>query len=127
MRRNTFLFAIALAVCVLYLGGAVKAQDAAKVAGSWDLSSQGRQGNVTQTLTLEQNGTKLTGTLKGQRGDSPLEGSVDGNKINFTVKVQTPNGEISIPYTGTVNGDSMQGTRKLRDNDVPWTAKRSSQ
>ena len=80
---------------------------------------------MTQTLTLQQDGAKLTGTIKGQRGDQPVEGSVDGNKVSFTAKISTPNGDISIPYTGTVTGDSMSGTRRGRNGDVPWTAKRT--
>jgi len=125
MKRNRILVA---AVCflVLSLAHAASAQDA-KVAGSWDLSAPGRDGNVmTQTLTLQQDGTKLTGTLKGARGEAPVTGTISGNNISFSVTRTTPNGEMKLDYTGTVSGDAMKGTLAVMGNSVDWTAKRSA-
>jgi|SRR5208282_1688585 hypothetical protein len=125
MKRNCVLVA---AVCfvVLSLAHVASAQDA-KVAGSWDLSAPGRDGNImTQTLTLQQDGSKLTGTMKGQRGDAPVTGTISGNNISFSVTRTTPNGEMKIDYTGTVSGDAMKGTLTVMGNNVDWTAKRSA-
>ena len=125
MKRNCILVA-ALCFVVLSLAHVASAQDA-KVAGSWDLSAPGRDGNmVTQTLTLQQDGAKLTGTLKGQRGEAPLTGTISGNNISFSVTRTTPNGEIKIDYTGTVSGDAMKGTLAVMGNSIDWTAKRSA-
>jgi hypothetical protein len=74
---------------------------------------------------LQQDGAAIKGTAKGQRGESPVEGKVDGNKIHFTIHRQTPNGERLLEYNGTVDGDSMKGTAKFGDNDREWTATRS--
>jgi hypothetical protein len=69
---------VAACFVVLSLAHVTLAQDA-QVAGAWDLSAPRRDGNVvTQTLTLQQDGTKLTGTLKGPRGDAPVTGTVAG-------------------------------------------------
>jgi hypothetical protein len=125
MKRQTILVA---AVCFLLLSVARVApgQDA-KVAGSWDLSAPGRDGNMmTQTLTLQQDGTKLTGTMKGQRGEAPVTGTVSGNNVTFSVTRTTPNGELKIDYTGTVSGDTMKGTFSVMGNTIDWTAKRSA-
>jgi hypothetical protein len=125
MNRKSILVA---AVCFLVfsLAHAASAQDA-KVAGSWDLSAPGRDGNVmTQTLTLQQDGTKLTGTLKGARGEAPVAGTMSGSNISFSVTRTTPNGEMKIDYTGTVSGDAMKGTLTVMGNSVDWTAKRSA-
>jgi hypothetical protein len=125
MKRNSLLVA-ALCFLVLSLAHVASAQDA-KVAGSWDLSSAGRGGNMmTQTLTLQQDGQKLTGTLKGQRGEAPVTGTINGNNITFSVSRSTPNGEFKIDYTGTVSGDSMKGTMQVMGNSRDWTAKRSA-
>ncbi len=125
MKRNCILVA-ALCFVVLSLAHGASAQDAT-VAGSWDLSAPGRDGNVvTQTLALQQDGTKLTGTLKGQRGDAPVTGSVSGNNVSFSVTRTTPNGELKLEYTGTVSGDAMKGTLAVMGNTVNWTAKRSA-
>ena len=90
---------------VLALGWAARAADEfAKVAGTWELSMKGREGTITQTLTIEQDGGKIKGTLKGERGDADFEGTVTGNKISFTVKRETPRGEMTVEYTHQVKG-----------------------
>jgi len=120
------IFIAALCFSVLSLVHVASAQDA-KVAGSWDLSAPGRDGNVvTQTLTLQQDGTKLSGTVKGARGEAPVTGTVTANNISFSVTRTTPNGEVKIEYTGTVNGDAMKGTLTVMGNTADWTAKRSA-
>jgi hypothetical protein len=125
MKRNSILFA-ALCFLVLSMAHVARAQDA-NVAGAWDLSAPGRDGNVmTQTLTLQQDGTKLTGTLKGARGEAPVTGSVSGSNVAFTVTRTTPNGELKIDYTGTVEGDAMKGTFSVMGNTINWTAKKSA-
>lgn len=125
MKRNSILIAAACFL-VLSLAYVARAQDA-NVAGAWDLSAPGRDGNVmTQTMTLQQDGQKLTGAIKSQRGDAPVTGTIMGNNIAFTVSRKTPNGDFNIDYTGTVDGDSMKGTFTMRGNTVNWTAKKSA-
>ena len=125
MKRNSILVA-ALCFLVLSMAHIARAQDA-NVAGAWDLSAPGRDGNVmTQTLTLQQDGTKLTGTLKGARGEAPVTGSVTGNNIAFSVTRTTPNGDMKIDYSGTVDGASMKGTLSVMGNTINWTAKKSA-
>src|ERR1051325_3187242 len=80
-------------------------------------TSQGRQGPQTSTLTIDQTGNKFKGTLKNQRGETPIEGTVDGNKIAFTIERDTPNGKMTFNYTGTVDGDSIKGTVKMGENE----------
>jgi hypothetical protein len=127
MKRIACLLAFALTCGVLLICGvrARAADEPAKVAGTWEVSSTSPRGPMTQTLTLQQDGSTIKGTLKGQRGESPLEGSVTGNKISFTVKRETPNGTFTMEYAGTVDGDSMKGTVHSERFDREWTAKRT--
>ena len=124
MKRNSILLVSMCAIAMMFAG--IAAAQAAKVAGSWDLSMQGRNGMQTSTLTLTQDGNKLTGTLKGGRGDSPVTGSVDGKNITFSVTRTTPNGDVTQVFTGTAAADGLSGTVKMGQNDVPWTAKKSA-
>jgi hypothetical protein len=128
MKRKSYFLAFALACGVLLTWGGrvIAADEPAKVAGTWEMSFEGPMGTRTQTLTIQQDGSTIKGTLKGQRGESPLEGSVTGNKISFTVKRETPNGTFTIEYTGTVDGDSMKGTLHSERFDGEWSAKRAS-
>lgn len=125
MKRNCIWIG-SLCFVLLLLAKIALAQDA-KVAGSWDLSAAGRDGNVTtQTLTLQQDGTKITGTLKGPRGEAPVTGTIGGSNISFSVTRSTPNGDMKIDYSGTVSGDAMKGTFTVMGNSRDWSAKRSA-
>jgi hypothetical protein len=122
MKRNVALLAV-LCLAIFAAAGISSAQDA-KVAGTWTLSAPGRGGAVqNSTLTLTQDGQKLTGTLAGGRGDTPVTGTITGNAITFSVSRTNQNGDtVKTDYTGTVTGDSMKGTVNMRGNSVDWTA-----
>lgn len=118
---------ICAVVCAmaLVLAATGYAQQATKVAGKWEMTSEGRQGPMTRDMTIEQEGEKIKGVISSQRGDQELTGTVKGKDISFTVKFQTPNGERTVEYKGTVDGDSMKGTVEMGPRTVDWTAKRA--
>jgi hypothetical protein len=89
------------------------------------MSSEGPNGPVTQTLTIQQDGATIKGTLTGRRGETPFEGTVAGNKVSFTIKRETPNGTFTIEYSATVDGDAMKGTAHSERGGRDWTAKRT--
>ena len=128
MRTKTYFisFALACGLLLMWGGGAGAADEPAKVAGTWEMTFAGPMGTRTQTLNIQQDGSTIKGTITGRRGESPLEGSVTGNKISFTVKRDTPNGTFTIEYTGTVEGDSIKGKSHSERFDGEWTAKRAS-
>ena len=126
-RKSCFVaFALALSWLMISAGTALPADEAAAVAGTWEVSIEAPRGTFTQTLKLQQDGNAIKGTLTGRRGESPVEGSVAGNKINFTVKRETPNGTFTMEYSGAVDGGSMKGTVHSERFDGEWTAKRAS-
>jgi hypothetical protein len=125
MKRTSFLLVLLLAGGLLMLGQTLVAQEApANVAGTWEMTSEGRNGPMTQTLTIKQDGATIKGTLSGPRGEAPFEGTVAGSKISFTIKRETPNGTFTLEYSATVNGDSMEGTVHSERFDRKFTAKR---
>jgi hypothetical protein len=127
MKRNMFLLA---GLCVFALAPALIAgagDEPANVAGRWEMTAGGRQGNITQTLTIEQDGDKIKGTLKGPRAETPFEGSVKGNQVHFTVRRETPRGEMTVEYTGNVEGDSMKGTMPGGRFNGDWSARRKEE
>src|ERR1700745_43085 len=81
----------------------------ANVAGSWTIDVTAGAGNAKQSMTLTQDGGKITGTFKGPRQSGTIAGTVDGNNIKFHVTAGIP-----LDYTGTVDGDSMTGTMSGR-------------
>jgi len=126
MKRIACFLAFAVTTAVLLCGvRALAADEPAKVAGTWEMSSEGPNGPVTQTLTIQQDGATIKGTLTGRRGETPFEGTVAGNKVSFTIKRETPNGTFTIEYSATVDGDAMKGTAHSERGGRDWTAKRT--
>jgi SAM-dependent methyltransferase len=83
----------------------------ANVAGTWRLPSG--------ELTLEQQYQTLSGTYEESGIRLTVEnGLLHGTGIRFVVN--------GVEYTGSVTGDSMNGTAKGRVTTTPWTARRIS-
>ena len=91
---------------------------AADVTGKWTYEQPGRGGNPGRqvTITLKQDGGKLTGSVPGmgRGGDNPpppseiTDGKVDGNNVSFTVKREFNGNTMVTKYEGTVSGDEMK-------------------
>lgn len=96
------------------------------VAGEWEITMQMRQGPAQSKITFEQDGMKLTGTLEGRMGPTAIEdGSVKGNTVTFTVRVERADRVVVSTYTATVEGDSMSGSVTREGGMVtPFTAKK---
>ena len=129
MKKLTYslMLAFTCGVLLVWAGNVLAADEAARVDGTWEMTSQGQNGHMTQTLTIHQDGGTIKGTLKGRRGDAPLEGTVTGNNVSFTVKRQNQNGKTTVmEYTATVDGDSLKGkVHSERFGDRDFTAKRT--
>ena len=95
------------------------------VSGAWAFQVEFSGGTGTPTMTFKQDGEKLTGHYSGQLGEAPLEGTVKGNAIEFSIDVDIQGTAAHIVYSGTVDKDSMKGTVKLADfGEGTFTAKR---
>ncbi len=126
MKRGavTLLFvAFAVTLFVRSVSGQGKPTEA---AGAWDMVQEGRNGPLHQTLTIQQTGTALKGSIKGPNDEIPITGSISGNKISFSLKFKGRDGEETHEYEGTVTADSMSGTMKVNDRSIEWSAKRQA-
>ncbi len=91
---------------------------AADVTGKWTFEQPGRGGNPGRpvTITLKQDGAKLTGSVPGmgRGGDAPpppaevMDGKVEGDKVSFSVKREFNGNTVVTKYEGTVSGDEMK-------------------
>ena len=64
------------------------------------------------TYTLKQDGTKLTGSVKGPRNTNEItDGKIEGDKISISYKIQGMQGnEMTIKWNGVVSGDEITFT-----------------
>jgi len=106
---------------------------AADVTGKWVAQVPGREGQTNETtITLKAEGDKLTGTVSGRQGDSPIsDGKISGDDISFAVSRETPNGTFKMVFKGKVSGDEIKFTRSMEGGQgggrppVEFTAKRA--
>ena len=126
MRKTIFILAT-LSLLLSFLSLSALAVD---VSGEWEMTTEGRQGPRTSTFKIEQDGEKITVTMEGMgmRGggeEMKGEGTIKGNKIEWTITMSTERGDFTINYTGTVEGDTMTGERKMGDREGrEFTAKK---
>jgi hypothetical protein len=87
---------------------------AADVDGKWTRENQGKNGPVTQTLTLKSAGEKLTGTLDNGGGKgAPSEitdGMVKGSAVSFKVEREFGGNKVVTNYKGTVSATELKLT-----------------
>jgi hypothetical protein len=113
---------------VMVLAGIVLAR-AANVDGKWVAQVPGQGGQTREvTFNFKADGDKLTGTVSGRQGDTPIsDGTIKGDDISFTQTVEVQGNPVKLTYTGKVTGDEIKMTRKREGADTPpaeFTAKR---
>jgi hypothetical protein len=101
--------ALAAGLLALLAGGYAVAGDA-ELTGTWNLTVQTAAGAGNPTLVLEQDGNSVTGTYRGQLGESPVEGTVNGSEFELTFNVSSPMGAMDVRYAGEITDDQIQGT-----------------
>ena len=101
-----------IAVAIVMLSVVAVAQGArVDVTGTWTFTVQTSAGAGTPTITLKQDGEKLTGHYAGQLGEADLTGTVKGQDIVFSFTVDAQGTALKNTYTGTIEGkDSLKGT-----------------
>jgi hypothetical protein len=114
MKRITLLVTLALA---LRLGSVspvlahVASQDKpADVAGKWALTVETQAGTGTPSVEFTQDGETLTGNYSSQVfGEQKVTGTIKGNAITFGFKASFQGNDVTVTYTGTVDGSTMEG------------------
>ncbi len=78
--------------------------------GTWLLSLNNDSQEATAELEVSEDGT-ISGTIQGERGEQQItDGWVSGNEFSITASATMgPGMEVEIVYTGTVEGDSIEG------------------
>jgi hypothetical protein len=110
-----------LVTASLLMGSALARAD--DFDGKWVMNANGWK----FTLTIEQKGDTVTGTMTGINNDqkSNIEGTVKGNEITFTRDGQEYRGYLlNDDPTGKANNQVMAGIFKSGDNRAGWYATR---
>ena len=117
-------FALSIAMPMLVAG-----QAPANVTGKWLFTVETSAGGGMPTVTLKQEGEKLTGHYSSQTfGEVDLTGTVKGTAINFMFGADVQGTHLDVTYSGTIEGnDSMKGKVNLGGlGEGTFTARRQS-
>ncbi len=87
--------------------GVVSAQS---IAGDWDGAINTPGGARPMKLVFVQDGEKLTGTVKREAGDVPLQGTVKGAVVEFSYTVNYNGNALVLSVSAKLDGDAMKGT-----------------
>jgi hypothetical protein len=126
--KKRFLGAVLFVVGLMILSTLVAGAQAAKVdvSGAWTFTVESGAGTSMPSVTLKQEGEKITGHYSSQLvGEAELVGVVKGQSIEFVVTAEVQGFKINLKYTGTLDGkDSMKGNMSSEAGDGTFSAKR---
>jgi len=99
----------------------------AKVAGIWKVQMKYLCGEGSQRFLLEQQGDGVTGVHQGEIYNGNLTGKVHAQQVRLRSTMPVGGNEIQYSFSGTVRGDSMNGTVALGEyGDAEWSATRET-
>src|SRR5438874_1399110 len=102
------------------------------LSGKWKWTMQRQNGGGREvTLSLKQEGNKLTGTISGIGfgGETEIQdGSFKDGQVTFKVTRTRAGQDVTTTYTGKLQGDTIKGVvdTDMRGNKIPrdWEAHR---
>jgi hypothetical protein len=106
---------VAAMMIVFGLSSLVSAQtNKVDVSGIWAFTVQTDAGTSSPTVTLKQDGEKLTGHYSSEAlGEADLTGSVKGKDLKFTFTVNVQGTSFEVTYIGTIEDNGLKGTLDL--------------
>ena len=95
---------------VLILSATVVVAQSPDVNGTWDATLTSPQGTFNVKMALKQDGEKITGAVKGQNGELPLQGTLKGKDVTIKYTVNFQGNDLPITITATADATSLKGT-----------------
>jgi imidazolonepropionase-like amidohydrolase len=81
------------------------------LSGSWTLNINLGQGEKAATLTLQQEGDRVTGSIAGSLGTADISNATTtADDIRFTVPLQIEGQTKEATFMGTLSGNEIRGT-----------------
>lgn len=99
--------------------------ETASVGGQWDVKLDFNYGSAVHTVVLEQDGTRLVGTHRGEFASGDLNGTVAAKTVRFSSSLPTEGSRVSFQFNGTVDGGKITGTVGLGEyGEAKFTAEK---
>ena len=79
--------------------------------GRWNMTISTDQGSLPTTLTLQQDGEALSGSMASDQGTVEFDGgTITGNKLAWIIEIDAGGQFFEIAMDGTIDGEEMTGT-----------------
>jgi hypothetical protein len=124
-------------LALLLFAGVQQVQAQVDITGAWEISWETQRGATNTTITFAQEDNAFTGVAQmaamgrpggggggGAREVEITDGKIDGNKITFSMAMGMGERSMTFTFTGTVTGDTMEGTMTTARGENPFTGKR---
>jgi phage-related tail fiber protein len=112
MKRNAILLTVLCFFAVTFARVAA-AQDTSKIAGNWTATIHTTDKTMTEQWMIKQDGAKISGTIKNDKGELPLSGTLDGSVIRALVT----DGDNHYQVHLNVDGTDADGTIRMGKNE----------
>ena len=128
MRHVPLTLVATLTVALSYVCAAHGQTSAVRVAGTWNVHIEHYTGRIVdEQWVLRQDGSAVRGTVLVRDQKYPIEGTVEGDRINFRVTVSTADGARYNVFLGSVKDQRIQGDIKKENDDGRFTAVRAAE
>ena len=105
------------------------APSAVNAAGTWTLTVNPPGGGpTTRTLTLKQDGNKVTGEISSRSGPIQIvDGKLNGNELTFAYVMRYNDNELFISARAKIEGDTLTGMMQTNDTSYDFSGTRKPQ
>ena len=106
---------------ILLLSAQEKGNEA--ILGEWDVQTE--DGQYTFVFIFSMEGETLKGLFKGTTGDYNMEDlSYNEGELSFTVNIDAGGQAMTIDYSATIEGDSLEGYLSMEYGEADITGKK---
>lgn len=83
------------------------------VKGTWNLQIETAEGTTPATLTLAQDGTRLTGSFESDQGNGRvLSGDLEGTSLKFVVGIGAGDRQMELKFSASLEENALSGDLK---------------
>ncbi len=95
------------------------AADDTALHGKWKVHISVGDNQSDEECTFTQKDKDLTGSCVSDRGTSPINGKVDGKKVNWVSKSQYQGGPLTLTFNGTLESTAkITGSLNVAEYNV---------
>ncbi len=115
---SIFLFCLVMTLPALAQSG-----EYATILGEWDVQTE--DGQYTFVFVFSVEGEILKGLFKGTTGEYEMEElSFKGDELSFTVNIDAGGQTMTIDYSATIKGDTLEGFLSMEYGEANISGKK---